>query len=233
MADSGGRNADQDHVEDSDDDDSGQPLDEANVARRNPEGTGTTQPQALDVLLGRGRRNAFHPGNRRFQAIIEMNQARFSAELSKPGKTRIIQEIVTSIAERGRFLKYDEGRGGWMEVDDEVARTKVSHACRYRQRRRPAARSFPPPILSEAEVAAASQAVGHAMHQEEETERGFASNNEHSLPEHEQPAIAAAAALPHQNHSSQDEDSESSELRHRQSPLSYPHIPENASSSDD
>jgi len=168
MADGGGRN---------DDVDFGQP----NVARRNPEGTGTTQPQALDVLLGRGRRNAFHPGNRRYHAIIEMNQARFNAATSRLEKTQIAQEIVNLIAERGRLLKFEEQRGGWVEVDNEVARTKVSHACRYRQRRQPAARSFPPPIVSAADVAATAQAVRQAGNQAAAASSEI--NSEHSSPE--------------------------------------------------
>jgi len=239
MADGGGRNAYQDHRIGSDDDDSGPPVDEANAPRRNLEEGGITEPQPLDVLLGRGRRNAFHPGNRRFQATIEMNQARFNAAASKLEKTRISQEIVNLISERGRFLKFDRERGRWVEVDDEVARTKVSHACRYKQRRRSSARTFPPPILSaEAEVAAAWQAVGPTMLREEETETGFTSNNEHSSPGYEPPsiaaeAVAAAVALPQHDDYSQDEDSEFSEHQRRQSPLSYPPLPENSYMSND
>jgi hypothetical protein len=51
-------------------------------------------------------------------------------------KTLITQEIVQITkgigSAPGRFLQHDPKAGGWLEVDDEAARVKVSHAMRYR-----------------------------------------------------------------------------------------------------
>ena len=226
MADGGGQNDDQRaYVADADGEESGPLIDEAVAARRNPEREGKTEPQDFDVLLGRGRRNALHPGNRRFQAIIDVHQARFYSAASRHEKIQITQEIVNFIAQRGRFLKFDEERSGWAEVDGEVARSKVGHACRYRQRRQPTARSFPPPVLSEDEVTAGSQAIGRAMYQEEEIERGLASNNEQS-PSDKPPS---AAPLPHLEDWSREDDFDFLEHQPGQSPLLDPFISESAS----
>lgn len=49
-------------------------------------------------------------------------------------KTAIAEEVVTIIKDNGnsvgRFLKRNEEKGRWEEVDDNVARAKVSHALR-------------------------------------------------------------------------------------------------------
>jgi hypothetical protein len=95
----------------------------------------TVTCKPLDVLLGRGRANDDHPGNKYFQAIADTYSSGYNATTSRNEKSRITQELVSKIKETGRFLKYDIASGGWVAVLDEVARIKASQALRYRYRR--------------------------------------------------------------------------------------------------
>lgn len=91
-------------------------------------------PRSMDVLLGRGRRNLNHPGNLRFQELVEANFVRFS-DATRLEKTEIVREIMMSIQEGGSFLKYDESSAAWVEVSSDIARIKIGQALRYRIRR--------------------------------------------------------------------------------------------------
>ena len=94
-------------------------------------------PRKFDVLLGRGRAHASHPGNKRLQIVVNVNKDWYNASNSRHEKTRITENIVNQIkrcgVETGRFLKPD-GQGGWIEVNDDVARIKVSQTLRYTRR---------------------------------------------------------------------------------------------------
>jgi len=94
-----------------------------------PEKDKTIQtPTQDDVLLGRGKAFYSHVGNVRLRNIvIEMAGKYNSAGFS--GKQKVSDEIVDYIKARGgRFLK--DGGAGWMEVDNDTAQKKVSHAFR-------------------------------------------------------------------------------------------------------
>ena len=85
-------------------------------------------PARFDVLLGRGKACHEHPGNVRFRHLVEEFTSTYHAS-SKNQKTKVTREILTTVKESsGRFLK--ESDSGWVEVDTEVARLKVSHAFR-------------------------------------------------------------------------------------------------------
>lgn len=85
-------------------------------------------PGTYDVLLGRGRPLQKHSGNLRYHHIIESYQGRYE-KASKLEKTKLSKLIVQTMKnEGGRFLKQDDM--GWIEIDDEVARYKVSHTFR-------------------------------------------------------------------------------------------------------
>jgi hypothetical protein len=92
-------------------------------------------PKSFDVLLGRGRWYASHAGNRRLQIFINMFLERYQTSQSRPEKTHITNEILHMIKtcgkQPGRFLKFEEDISGWVEVNDEVARLKISQAMRY------------------------------------------------------------------------------------------------------
>lgn len=85
-------------------------------------------PGPSDVILGRGRRTNNHAGNIRLRTMVEELKDVYVSS-SKKEKTEITQRIVTSIQTNGRFLK-ETKIIGWVEVPDEVARIKVSHAFR-------------------------------------------------------------------------------------------------------
>jgi hypothetical protein len=85
-------------------------------------------PGTYDVLLGRGKPLQKHPGNLRYHHIIESHQDRYEKAM-KLEKTMISKWIVQNMKESGgRFFKQDEA--GWVEIDDDAARYKVSHTFR-------------------------------------------------------------------------------------------------------
>ena len=85
-------------------------------------------PSTYDVLFGRGKPLQKHPGNLRYHHIVDSHQAEYEA-MQKLAKTNLSKQIVEMFKQGGdRFLKQDEG--GWLEVDDESARYKVSHSFR-------------------------------------------------------------------------------------------------------
>jgi hypothetical protein len=102
------------------------------------QGIATAQaPGRFDVLLGRGKQHARHPGNERLQIALIMHSLRYNTTTSRNEKTAITEEIVRSIQTAdppGRFVKFDKEAKGWVEIDDAVARLRVSHAIRYTSR---------------------------------------------------------------------------------------------------
>lgn len=117
--------SEQEQVEDSDDEEgfavSFDPLDEKCKWL-------CTGPGPKDVILGRGRKTNNHAGNIRLRTTVEELSDVYKSS-SKKEKTEITQRIVASIQSNGRFLK-ESKMYGWVEVPDEVARIKVSHAFR-------------------------------------------------------------------------------------------------------
>ena len=88
-------------------------------------------PRRFDVLFGRGKIAKTHTGNLRALHLCEMNYPRYeSAITGKYGKTEVAEQIVRIIHESGgRFLKPENG--GWVEVDNDAAREKISHFFRH------------------------------------------------------------------------------------------------------
>jgi hypothetical protein len=91
-------------------------------------------PSDVDVIFGRERPIFEHPGNRRFRVTIAMNVKRYESSKTRQGKSKIVQEVYSSMREEGiRFLKPCATGiviAGYYEVDDQVARNKVAHAIR-------------------------------------------------------------------------------------------------------
>jgi hypothetical protein len=85
-------------------------------------------PSHLDVLLGRGRPIVNHRGNVAMRQRVEARLARFATAAGKDEKAAIVWEVVhETYLSNGRFLKEDPGKHGWWEeVDQEVAKAKVS-----------------------------------------------------------------------------------------------------------
>ncbi|CAJ1960048.1 unnamed protein product [Cylindrotheca closterium] len=91
-----------------------------------------SSPSPGDVLFGRGKVKE-HPGNVRLHQLIEKRRSRYEVA-EKWEKTVIAEEIVAIIKEcSGRFLRPTVNSDGWVEVDKEIAREKVSHTFRSRR----------------------------------------------------------------------------------------------------
>lgn len=100
-------------------------------------------PSPGDVLFGRGKVKE-HPGNIRLHQLIEKRRSRYEVA-EKWEKTVIAEEIVAIIKEcSGRFLRPTVNGEGWLEVDKEIAREKVSHTFRSRRPKIPKRRKVQP-----------------------------------------------------------------------------------------
>ena len=94
-----------------------------------------------DVLFGRGKPFQIHPGNVRLHQLVDERKHVYTMS-RRDDKTMIATSIVNLIKrEGGRFLrKYKNDKKKWMEVDDIVARNKVSHALRGTGRELPSSK---------------------------------------------------------------------------------------------
>ena len=85
-------------------------------------------PGCNDVLMGRGKSSYNHIGNVRFRHMV-LERSHLYEEARFTARTRVSEEVLVLIKDRsGRFLK-DDGIG-WVEVSDEAAVKKISHAFR-------------------------------------------------------------------------------------------------------
>jgi hypothetical protein len=92
------------------------------------------EPTDSDVIFGRGKGIQIHPGNVRLRKLIDSTRPKYEgAKLSE--KTSIADQLVQHIkGSGGSFLKKGDG-DGWIEVADETAREKISHAFRDSRRK--------------------------------------------------------------------------------------------------
>jgi hypothetical protein len=82
-------------------------------------------PRRQDCLLGKGRLIMKHPGNVDMRHFLEARLDRWESAGIKE-KAGVSWEVVHEVKQNGgRFLKEDPN-GWYVEVDDEVARQKVS-----------------------------------------------------------------------------------------------------------
>lgn len=85
--------------------------------------------QPYDVINGRGKKSAQNVGNRRFNTTIAIFRSKYSEAVNRKEKSFIIQTIIRCVRESGgHFLKKDHER--WVEIGDDAAYEKVSHALR-------------------------------------------------------------------------------------------------------
>ncbi len=94
------------------------------------DGTRGHQVTARDVISGRGKFYAKHPGNCKFLSIISFHlDAYEDARHSHKKKAFITRLCVEKVrAWGGKFLKEKDGE--WMDIGDKKAKEKVSHAIR-------------------------------------------------------------------------------------------------------
>jgi hypothetical protein len=87
-----------------------------------------TIPSSSDILFGRGKGVTTHPGNIRLSLLLESQFAEYE-NCGRRQKTAVTERIAEEMKTRGgRFLKKVDGI--WREVDDSVARAKISHDFR-------------------------------------------------------------------------------------------------------
>jgi hypothetical protein len=95
-------------------------------------------PSVDDILLGSGFAYQNFPGNKYFISLVELQEGTYNdASNGRVEKTAISKQLVKSLQESGsRFLqRAGKEEDGWVHVDDETARKKVSHAFRNLRRR--------------------------------------------------------------------------------------------------
>ena len=90
------------------------------------------QPAENDVVLGRGKGFYNRPGNKRFREIVCQHMSEYQAARTKLDKSMILNGIIDRVRQEnnGRFVKNDKKKGGWIVIDDGLAREKVGHAMR-------------------------------------------------------------------------------------------------------
>ena len=114
----------------------------------------TTAPIELrpeDVICTKGRITRNHPGNVKYDSLIQHSRDRYQACQFRGDKTRITNDVIESVKQAGgRFLKYDTDTGVWIELTRALEREKVSHALRssksplvQKQQRKGIAKSTP------------------------------------------------------------------------------------------
>lgn len=87
-------------------------------------------PNDNDVLFGRGKHTRNHAGNLYAMQLVSLNRCEYD-KARKFEKTTIAKRIVETIVKTdGRFLKYESLRDGWVQVDSQTARNKISHLFR-------------------------------------------------------------------------------------------------------
>jgi hypothetical protein len=92
-------------------------------------------PGPKDVICGRGRKISTHPGNRRYQVILDSASQRYSSAMSKHARSVIVSEIVDAVrcssnGGYGGFVKQNKKDGRWYEVGNHLARERVSQNLR-------------------------------------------------------------------------------------------------------
>lgn len=88
-----------------------------------------TIPHRFDVLFGRSKIAKKHTGNLRAAHLVSMWQTKYDEAGGRYAKTAISYELIEIIKDSGgKFLKSEDS--GWVEVEDDVAREKISHWCK-------------------------------------------------------------------------------------------------------
>lgn len=88
------------------------------------------EPTDHDILCGRSRESFHHVGNRYLRTLVAIHLKRYIVG-NRAEKTKMAKEVVNAVRESGgKFIKFDEARNLWFEIDEKGARSKVAHAFR-------------------------------------------------------------------------------------------------------
>lgn len=75
--------------------------------------------------------NRKHPGNVRYDRIIQAFREEYNACRNKSEKICTIRQIIATVrGYGGRFVTYDDETGGWKQLSSSQEREKVSYALR-------------------------------------------------------------------------------------------------------
>ena len=109
-------------------------MSKSNVSSRKKENTTPELLDAIrpeDICCGRGKGWINHPGNVKFQDIIQANHQIYTNNQTKNGKSRVVAKIVTEIQASGsRFVKKHKASGKWYVIGRTQAHEKTGHAIR-------------------------------------------------------------------------------------------------------
>ena len=94
------------------------------------------KPTELDVLFGQGPAYVRHPGNRRFQSVIEGHSLEYDGAKKSAMKTRIRKAIIDAIGPGSRFLKKSHNQNVWYEVEDKIVDEKIAQSLRNHRKKR-------------------------------------------------------------------------------------------------
>jgi hypothetical protein len=86
-----------------------------------------------DVLSGRGKFYSNHAGNQDFRITIGLHLDSYISAEYRFRKTKIVKNIIAKVRNEfgGKFLKkVEDVPKGWIDIGDEEAQRKVSHALR-------------------------------------------------------------------------------------------------------
>ena len=89
------------------------------------------QPTGIDILCGRGKANATHPGNIYFTQLMQANLQKYQDGPRRIDRTIIVTSLVDQLLLGGsRFLKKDKATNQWIQLDSLQCHEKVGHALR-------------------------------------------------------------------------------------------------------
>jgi hypothetical protein len=89
------------------------------------------EASGFDIFLGRHKYCFHHTGNRCFRTLIANNLEWYASLSTKREKSAVSGCLLKLIRSGGgRFLKEGPSLDQWYEVDDKIAREKISHALR-------------------------------------------------------------------------------------------------------
>ena len=87
-------------------------------------------PSDHDVVVGKGKKFFFHPGNVMLRDFVASILPAYSKATTKTGKSGIISTVVEHINEKGHFVKRDPMTAKWIYADDRLCREKCSQTFR-------------------------------------------------------------------------------------------------------
>jgi hypothetical protein len=89
------------------------------------------QPEATDVLCGRGNMYSVHPGNQCFQRIICDHMNAYSNAENRSDKIKIVDNVLCEVRNSGaRIVKIDSKTKRWYELNDVKSHQKCGHCLR-------------------------------------------------------------------------------------------------------